>query len=118
MANTQKNMAVEATKTFVDINKIKDFTKANIIVIADENGMTLDSYQTEYPSNLSLMSQASFEMCRDLLKDMTSSSLKQLIAKSEENYYIINETKNNNLVLIGSSDISKLGLLMKFMNTL
>ncbi len=118
MANSKKDTEVKTTKTFVDINKIKDFTEVNIIVITDENGITLDSYQTEYPSNLSLMSQTSFEMCRDLLKDMTSSPLKQLIAKSEENYYIINKTKSNNLVLIASSDISQLGLLMKFMNTL
>ena len=106
------------SKSFIDINTIKDFTKANIVVITDKNGTTLDYYQTEYSSNLSLMSQAAFEMCNDLLMDITSSALTQLIAKCDENYYIINKTKNNNFVLIASDDTSKLGLLMKYMNTL
>ena len=102
----------------INLDKVKQDTGATIAILMDENGKLLDSTTTEYAENFALMAETSFSMCNDLLKDLKNSDLQQLIAKSNEHYFIINKLKSNSFLLITSSDVSKLGLLIKYMSSL
>ena len=102
----------------INLDKIKKDTEANIVILMDENGKLLDSTQTEYATNFALMAETSFSMCKDLLTDLHNSDLEQVIAKSEKNYFIINKLNPNFYILITCSDLSKFGLLLKYMNSL
>ncbi|WP_346880762.1 roadblock/LC7 domain-containing protein [uncultured Algibacter sp.] len=104
--------------SMIDLNKLKEETGANIVVIADKDGKIIDSINTEYSKNLALMGQAAFSMCNNLLNDISSSSLDQLIARSADNYFIVNKIKSDNLVLIASDNLSRFGLVLKYMNSI
>ncbi|MGJ8547990.1 MAG: roadblock/LC7 domain-containing protein [Winogradskyella wichelsiae] len=102
----------------INLDKVKQDTGATIAILMDENGKLLDSTTTDYAENFALMAETAFSMCNDLLNDLKNSDLQQLIAKSDEHYFIINKLKSNSFLLITSSDLSKLGLLIKYMSSL
>ena len=105
----------------IDLKKIKTDTGAHILVHADENGKVIDSINPEYieyDANIALMTETAFSMCNDLLSGITSSNLKQLIARSTENYFIANKLDSNSIIIIVSNEITKIGLLLKYMNSI
>lgn len=103
----------------MDIKKVLEATNASFIVLSDKNGNIIDSVHTEYEDNFALMTEAAFSMCSDLLKDINNSNLKQIMAKSDNDYFIANKIeKDEKILLIGSNDLSKLGLHLKYMNSL
>ena len=102
----------------IDIEQIKTETGANIVIVADNNGTIIKSTETEYAKNFALMAESAFSMCNDLLKEMTNTDLEQLIAKSTENLFIANRLDSNSIILITSDNLSKFGLLLKYMNSI
>lgn len=102
----------------IDLEKIKKDTEANTVILIDDRGQVLNSTDEKYVANFALMTEASFSMCNDLLKELTNKNLEQLIAKSEEDYLIVNKLDSKSILLITCNNISKFGLLMKYMNTL
>lgn len=103
----------------IDIKKLKEETGANIIVHADKKGNIIGSSNTMYANNFALMAEASFSMCNDLLKDIAGSDLKQLIAKSDKDYFIATKLEeSNSILLIMSDNLTRFGLLLKYMNSI
>lgn len=102
----------------MNIEKIQKETGASIIIFADENGNVIDSSNTEYTTNFAKMSNTAFSMCTDLLKEMTGSSLNQLIARSNENYFIVNKLDSNSMIILTSDNLSRFGFLLKYMSTI
>ncbi len=100
----------------IDLELIQEFTKAELIILADKNGNVINTLNTDYETNLALMTETAFSMCKDLLKDLNNGDLVQLLGKSTDNYFIINKLKDNSIITIVSKDSSKLGLLLKYMN--
>lgn len=101
-----------------DLKKIKEDTGANIIVLADNKGNVIDSLDTKYESNLALMAETSFSMCNDLLKDLINGDMDQLMAKSTDGFFIANRYNIDSVILIVSNNLSKLGLLLKYMSSI
>lgn len=102
----------------IDLDKIKEETEAEIIIHADEKGKVINFINTDYSNNLALMSETVLSMCKDLLEDITGSELTQLIARSTIDYIIVNKVDKNNIVLITSNNLSRFGLLLKYMNSI
>jgi len=100
----------------IDLLSIQEFTKAEIIILADENGNVVDSLNTDYETNIALMIETAYSMCKDLSKDLNNGDLDQLLAKSSDGYFIVNKLEDNSLIMIVSKDPSKLGLLLKYMS--
>ncbi len=101
-----------------DLKKIKEDTEASVIVLADNNGDVIDSLDTEFDSNLALMTEAAFSMCNDLLKDLIDGDMNQLMAKSKDSFFIVNRLDKEVILLIVSNNLSKLGLLLKYMSSI
>lgn len=101
-----------------DLKKIKEDTEASVIVLADNNGDVIDSLDTEFDSNLALMTEAAFSMCNDLLKDLIDGDMNQLMAKSKDSFFIVNRLDKDAILLIVSNNLSKLGLLLKYMSSI
>ncbi|QCE41635.1 hypothetical protein [Psychroserpens sp. NJDZ02] len=102
----------------IDIEQIKAETGANIVIIVDNYGTIINSTETEYVKNFALMTESAFSMCDALLKDMTDTNLDQLIAKSKENLFIANRLDENSIILVTTDNLSKFGLLLKYMNSI
>ncbi|WP_103071944.1 roadblock/LC7 domain-containing protein [Aquimarina sediminis] len=102
----------------IDLKKIKEDTGANMIVVADKEGKVIDSLDAEYDSNIALMTETVFSMCRDLSKDLFEGNLEQLVAKSPEGYFIVNRLGSDSVILLLSKDLSKFGLLLKYVSTI
>ncbi|GGX20504.1 hypothetical protein [Aquimarina muelleri] len=102
----------------IDLKKIKEDTDASIVVLADKTGNIVDSVGTEYESNVALMLEAAFTMCNDLSKDLLNGDLDQLMAKCSQGYFIANKINPDSIILIVTNDLSKLGLLLKYMSAL
>lgn len=102
----------------INIDKIKEDTNANLVIIADDKGNIIETTEAEYAVNFALMTEAAFAMSKDLLKNLTDSDLEQLIAKSSNGLFIANKIKSNFLILIATTDLTKFGLLLKYMNSI
>ncbi|AXO81729.1 roadblock/LC7 domain-containing protein [Olleya aquimaris] len=102
----------------INLQQLLQDTGAITAILADKDGNVIDSINTEHSNNLALMTETSFAMCNDLLKDITGSNLNQLIARSEENFVVVNKLDSDNLILLASDNISRFGLLLKQMNSL
>ncbi|WP_062059924.1 roadblock/LC7 domain-containing protein [Aquimarina longa] len=102
----------------IDLKKIKEDTEVDSIVIADKEGNVVDALDTEYDTNVALMIETAFSMCNDMSQDLLNGSLDQLMAKSSEGYLIANRINTNSIILVVSKNISKLGLLLKYMNSI
>ena len=100
----------------IDLELIQKFSEADIILHADEKGNAINSLNTQYETNIALMMETTFSMCKDLLEDLNNGGLVQLFGKSTEGYFITNKLKDNSIVMIASKDSSKLGLLLKYMS--
>ena len=101
----------------IDLESIKNDTEAVIIVHADEKGKVLNSIDSEYDTNIALMMETAFTMCNGMSADLENGSLNLLLSKSDNGFTIIRKLADDSLILILSRDVSKLGLLMKYMET-
>ncbi len=101
-----------------NLKKIKEDTESNIVILADNNGAVIDSLNTEFDSNFAMMTEAAFSMCSDLLKDVINKDMDQLMAKSSDGFFIANRLDKESILLIVSDNLSKLGLLLKYMSSI
>lgn len=101
----------------IDLLAIQEYTQAEIVLLADEKGNIKDSINTEYDTNIALMIEAAFSMCKDLSKDLKNGELTQLLAKGSDGYFIANKLEDKSVIMIVSKDPSKLGLLLKYLSS-
>ncbi|MFC5048595.1 hypothetical protein ACFSTE_08925 [Aquimarina hainanensis] len=101
-----------------DLKEIQDLTNAEIVLMANEKGDIIDSINVEYDSNIALMTETAFTMCDELSQDLINGHLDQLVAKTSEGYFIANKIDSEFIILIASRDLSKLGLLLKYMSNI
>lgn len=102
----------------IDLKKIKEDTEVDSIVIADKNGNIIDVLDTKHGDNIALMAEALFSMGDDMIKDLLKGDLDQLMAKSSKGFFIANRFESDSIVLVVCKEMSKLGLLLKYMNSL
>ena len=102
----------------IDLKILQEETEAEIVLIAQQNGTVIDSINTKHAENIALMTESVMTMCNDLLKDITQKDLKQLIARSNDYYIVINKLESNLMVLAVLTNPLKFGLVIKHMNSL
>lgn len=100
----------------IDLQAIQDFTQAEIVLLADEKGNVKDSLNTKYDTNIALMIETTFSMCRDLSADLNNGDLKQVLAKGSDGYFIATKLEDNSVIMVVSKNNSNLGLLLKYMS--
>lgn len=100
----------------IDLQEIQEFTQAEIVLLADEKGNVKDSLNTKYDTNIALMMETAFSMCKDLSKDLNNGDLKQLLAKGSDGYFIANKLEDDSIIMVVSKNTSNLGLLLKYMS--
>jgi len=72
----------------------------------------------DFGENIAAMTEVIFSMCKDLSKDLNNGSLEQLMMKTTEGFLIANKVGADHIVATICTDHSKLGLLLKKMNSL
>lgn len=87
-------------------------------LVFDKNGDVIDSLKIEHSTNIAAMSNVIFTMCKEMLEDMQFSELKQIILKTDSGLLIGNKLNDNLFLITTTSDISKLGLLLKVIDNL
>lgn len=100
-----------------DLKKIKEDTEASVVILTDNKGDVIDSLGTEFDSNLAMMTETAFSMCNAILKDIVGSDMDQLMAKSADSFFIANRLDKDSILLVVSNNLSKLGLLLKYMSS-
>ncbi|WP_109097809.1 roadblock/LC7 domain-containing protein [Aquimarina sp. AU58] len=105
-------------RPMIDLKKIKEDTEVDSIVIADKSGNVIDALGTKHDTNIALMTETAFSMCDDMVKDLLKGDLDQLMAKSPKGFLIANRIKSDSIILVVSKNMSKLGLLLKYMSSL
>lgn len=102
----------------IDLKKILESTNADAILLADNEGNIKNSYNVEYETNIALMTETMFTMCKDLSKDLGNGDLDQIMAKSSKGFFVVNKLDPNSILIAISKDNSKIGLLLKFISSL
>ena len=87
-------------------------------LVFDKNGDVVDSFNIEYSTNIAAMSNVIFTMCKEMLEDMQLSNLKQIVLKTDSGLLVGNKLNEDLFLITTTSDISKLGLLLKVIDNL
>jgi hypothetical protein len=87
-------------------------------LVFDKNGDVIDSFKIEHPTNIGAMSNVIFTMCKEMLEDMQFNDLKQIILKTNSGLLVGNKLNDDLFLITTTSDISKLGLLLKVIDNL
>ncbi|WP_271782326.1 roadblock/LC7 domain-containing protein [Aquimarina algiphila] len=109
---------MEKNEEKMDLKKVLKSINAEAVLIVDNDGNMVDSLNIEYDTNVALMTETLFTMCKDLSKDIGNGELDQIMAKSSDGFFIANKLSSESIIISISKDISKIGLILKLMNSL
>jgi predicted regulator of Ras-like GTPase activity (Roadblock/LC7/MglB family) len=101
----------------MDLGKLEK-TGLETALVFDKNGAVVDSFKMEFSTNIAAMSNIIFTMCKEMLEDMQLNDLKQIILKTDSGLLVGNKLNENLFLITTTSDISKLGLLLKVIDNL
>ena len=101
----------------MDFGKLKK-TGLETALVFDKNGGVIDSFSIEHSTNIAAMSNVIFTMCQEMLEDMQFSDLKQIVLKTDSGLLVGNKLNDDLFLITTTSDISKLGLLLKVIDNL
>jgi predicted regulator of Ras-like GTPase activity (Roadblock/LC7/MglB family) len=71
----------------------------------------------EYDGNVAAMIGMILKMCLEMSEDVNNGDLKQVMIKNREGIVVANKDEEDNCIALLSKDISKMGLLLRKMDT-
>ncbi len=99
------------------LQQLIEQTAIESALIFDENGDLVDSYEINSPERISAMSNVIYEMCIGLMEELKGGKLNQVIVKGDTLFFIASKMKNGQYLVSISSDITKLGFILKVIDT-
>ncbi|VXB45972.1 conserved hypothetical protein [Flavobacterium sp. 9AF] len=84
-------------------------------LLFNSNGVLIDSSNLDKPQTLSAMSNIIMDMCQGLVEELNEKTLTQVIIKTQSLLIIANKLDGNQYLMVVTSDITKLGLLLKIL---
>ncbi|WP_130734212.1 roadblock/LC7 domain-containing protein [Flavobacterium sp. J27] len=95
------------------LQKLISETAIDAALLFDKKGTLIDSVNLDKPETLSAMTNIIVEMCQGLIEELDQKKLNQIILKSESLLIIANTTNEEQFLIAITSDITRLGLLIK-----
>lgn len=101
----------------VDLNTLVEETGSESGITFNIDGVLLESVNLEYDGNVAAMIGMILKMCLEMSEDVNNGDLKQVMIKNNDGIVVANKSEDDNCVALLSKDISKMGLLLRKMDT-
>lgn len=105
------------TRHMIDLNALVEETGAESGLTFNIDGILLDSVNLEYDGNVAAMIGMILKMCLEMSEDVNNGDLKQVMIKNKDGIVVANKDQSDNCIALLSKDISKMGLLLRKMDT-
>ncbi|MEO8534894.1 MAG: roadblock/LC7 domain-containing protein [Flavobacterium sp.] len=93
-------------------------TGAESGLIFNIDGILVESVNLQYDENIAAMIGMILKMSSEMSEDIKNGDLKQLMIKNENGIVVANRDSDDTCVALLSKDISKMGLLLRKMDTI
>lgn len=104
-------------KNMIDLNTLVEETGAESGLSFNIDGILLESVNLEYDGNVAAMIGMILKMCLEMSEDVNNGDLRQVMIKNNDGIVVANKNHDDNCVALLSKDISKMGLLLRKMDT-
>lgn len=101
----------------IDLNTLVEETGAESGLTFNIDGILLESVNLEYDGNVAAMIGMILKMCLEMSEDINNGDLKQVMIKNKDGIVVANKDQADNCIALLSKDISKMGLLLRRMDT-
>lgn len=101
----------------IDLNTLVEETGAESGLVFNIDGILVESVNLEYDGNVAAMIGMILKMCLEMSEDVNNGDLKQVMIKNNDGIVVANKNSDDNCVALLSKDISKMGLLLRRMDT-
>ncbi|MRX39509.1 hypothetical protein GJU43_09495 [Flavobacterium sp. LC2016-23] len=101
----------------IDLNTLVAETGAESGLVFNIDGILVESVNLEYDGNVAAMIGMILKMCLEMSEDVNNGDLKQVMIKNNDGIVVANKNSDDNCVALLSKDISKMGLLLRRMDT-
>jgi predicted regulator of Ras-like GTPase activity (Roadblock/LC7/MglB family) len=101
----------------IDLNTLVAETGADSGLIFSIDGVLIESCNLEYDGNVAAMMGMILKMSLEMSEDLNNGDLKQLMIKNDDGIVVANKDHNGNCVALLSKDLSKMGLLLRKLDT-
>ncbi|MEO8240059.1 MAG: roadblock/LC7 domain-containing protein [Flavobacterium sp.] len=102
----------------IDLNTLVAETGADSGLIFSIDGILIESCNLEYDGNVAAMIGMILKMSLEMSEDLNNGDLKQLMIKNNDGIVVANKDHNDNCVALLSKDLSKMGLLLRKLDTI
>lgn len=102
----------------IDLNDLVIETGVDSGLIFSIDGILIESVNLDYDGNVAAMIGMILKMCLELSEDIEVGGLKQVMIKNEEGIVVAIKNQDDNCVALLSKDTSKMGLLLRRMETI
>ncbi|MFH6993260.1 hypothetical protein [Flavobacterium sp. FlaQc-48] len=102
----------------IDLNALVEETGVDSGLSFNIDGILLESVNLEYDGNVAAMIGMILKMCLEMSEDVNNGDLRQVMIKNNDGIVVANKDQNDNCVALISKDISKMGLLLRKMDTI
>ncbi|MCV9932068.1 roadblock/LC7 domain-containing protein [Flavobacterium sp. LS1R47] len=102
----------------IDLNTLVTETGAESGLIFSIDGILIESVNLEYDGNVAAMIGMILKMCLEMSEDINIGGLKQIMIKNDGGIVVANKDQDDNCVALLSKDVSKMGLLLRRMETI
>ena len=102
----------------IDLNTLIQETGADSGLVFSIDGILVESVNLEYDGNVAAMIGMILKMSLEMSEDLNNGNLKQLMIKNDDGIVVASKDENDNCVALLSKDLSKVGLLLRKMDTI
>ncbi|WP_343695870.1 roadblock/LC7 domain-containing protein [Flavobacterium sp.] len=102
----------------IDLNTLVEETGAESGIAFNIDGILLESVNLEYDGNVAAMIGMILKMCSEMTEDVNNGDLKQVMIKNNDGIVVANKSQDDNCIALLSKDTSKMGLLLRKMDTI
>lgn len=101
----------------IDLNTLVIETGVESGLIFNIDGILVESVNLEYDGNVAAMIGMILKMCLEMSEDIDNGDLKQVMIKNKDGIVVANKDQYDNCIALFSKDISKMGLLLRKMDS-
>ncbi|MFV8331626.1 roadblock/LC7 domain-containing protein [Flavobacterium sp. XS1P32] len=101
-----------------ELNKIVQDNDLQYILLFNNDGDLIESNKFKFDTNYAAMSGTITSMCNQIIKDLQYGDMNKVIIHASNGFILITKISNNHYIAALTKDESKLGILMKTMDSI
>ncbi|MBL0736528.1 hypothetical protein JI750_06495 [Flavobacterium sp. GN10] len=101
----------------VDLQTLVQETGAESGLSFNIDGILNESVNLEYDGNVAAMIGMILKMCLEMSEDVNNGDLKQVMIKNNDGIVVASKNQDDNCIALLSKDLSKMGLLLRRMDS-